>query len=267
MRFAIRPRARPSTRHRRCRRCGAADVDAAERDERGEREVGGTGVRAVGEHRGGHERGGGVAGRERARDRAAHAVGERLLVLEVLEGAEPAEQRLHRAVREPGLDRHRGGEAPHHLGSWRRDGARAGERTPDQPVVGCARQAVEEAVERRVAERLDPLLDRLRRACGPGRRALERRRSGIRRRLLSGSTGVLTPATVGGVPSTSRTTSGRRVASNGNRCEPVAAGVEVEVGDQHRGFVVRRLHENPSVRIADERRAVERQRALHARPG
>ena len=46
--------------------------------------------------------------------------------------------------------------------------------------------------------------------------------------------------------------------------EPVAALVEVEVGDEHRGFVTRRLHEHPPVRIADERAAVERDRAFGA---
>ena len=46
--------------------------------------------------------------------------------------------------------------------------------------------------------------------------------------------------------------------------EPVAALVEIEVGDEHRGLGARRLHEHAAVRIADERRAVERHRALGA---
>ena len=46
--------------------------------------------------------------------------------------------------------------------------------------------------------------------------------------------------------------------------QPVAALVEVEIGDEHGGLVARRLHEHAPVGVADERGAVERQRRLGA---
>ena len=58
--------------------------------------------------------------------------------------------------------------------------------------------------------------------------------------------------------------SGRRVVQEREQVEPVAALVEVEVGDEHRRLVPRRLHEDPAVGVGDERRAVERERPLGA---
>ena len=58
--------------------------------------------------------------------------------------------------------------------------------------------------------------------------------------------------------------SGRAGPEEREEREPVAAGVEIEVGDEHRGLVAWRLHEHPAVRVADERRAVEAQRRLVA---
>ena len=46
----------------------------------------------------------------------------------------------------------------------------------------------------------------------------------------------------------------------GEELEPVAALREVEVGDEHRGFVARRLDEDPAVGVGDEGGAVEVQR-------
>ena len=49
--------------------------------------------------------------------------------------------------------------------------------------------------------------------------------------------------------------------------QPVAALVEVEVGDQHGGLVARRLHELAPVGVGDERGAVEGQRRPRSRSG
>ena len=58
--------------------------------------------------------------------------------------------------------------------------------------------------------------------------------------------------------------SGRRVREEREQGEPVAPLVEIEIGDEHRGLVARCLHQHAPVRVADERRAVERDRPLGA---
>src|ERR1700722_1436002 len=48
----------------------------------------------------------------------------------------------------------------------------------------------------------------------------------------------------------------------GKERQPVASLVEIEIGNEARGPITRRLDEHATVRIADERRAVKRDRAL-----
>ena len=98
-------------------------------------------ARAAAEQRRRAERRGRVARRERARDRPAQAVVE--LDVGVLGGAEPPEQRLHRAVREQRLGAHRDREPGRELDvAAARERGRGAARVPQQAVIGRARQPV-----------------------------------------------------------------------------------------------------------------------------
>ena len=101
-----------------------------------------------------------VARRERAGDRPAHAVGQRSLGGWSLGGAHPAEAPLDRAVGERATrrrSRRRG--AARSRGSPARAARLAPIEQPQQPVVGRARQAVEDGVEPRAPDALDARVD------------------------------------------------------------------------------------------------------------